>query len=327
VQDLRQYQAGAEGGVTPKSATDQFPRVLYAEELLSMCYGFRLTPKHLSADDVRHAVKEMQTSSTAETMLQPMRREHFDEALLRLAHLSAAKLASSVRQAEAGRRLDELLRLMLLYDVPRMRALVSEHRLREACAIGDVDVTRELIGQRVAVDARDYDGWTALHRASVSGHDECVQALLAASASLPQRGPNGYAALHFAAEFGQLRVVNLLLHARATPADVSDHGWTPLQRAAIDGHKGVVTALLTNAPNYPIDATDKAGDTALHDASRNGHVAVVRELLLAKAQIDAPNHAGHTPLDVARKAGRKDVADFLLNKVRAANKKVQGGML
>ena len=47
----------------------------------------------------------------------------------------------------------------------------------------------------------------------------------------------------------------------------------------------------------------------------------------AKAQIDAPNYAGQTPLDVAKKEGRKEVADFLLNKVRAANKKVQGGML
>ena len=60
--------------------------------------------------------------------------------------------------------------------------------------------------------------------------------------------------------------------------------------------------------------------TALHDASRNGHLGVVRELVLAKADLNSPNHAGQTALDVAKKAGRKDVAEFLTIKLRAANK-------
>lgn len=209
-----------------------------------------------------------------------------------------------------------------------MRALVSEHRLREACSTGDVDVVRDLIALRVAVDAKDFDGWTALHRAAVYGHDYCLSELLTAGASLPQRGPHGYTAMHFAAEFGHLHIVNLLLTAQASAADLSDgEGWTPLQRAALDGHHTVVAALLnanvdsrTGRTLYPLMARDKLGDTALHDACRNGHVRVVKELVAAKADLDAPNHAGETPLDVANKAGRKEVAEYLQMKLRTANR-------
>ena len=142
--------------------------------------------------------------------------------------------------------------------------------------------------------------------------------LVAAKASLPQRGPNGFGALHFACEYGHLPIVRLLLRSRAAPADRSDEGWTPLHRAALDGHAGVVSALLgankdarTGETLYPVNERDKQGDTALHDACRNGHLAVVKELVAAKCQLDAPNQLGQTPLDVASKASRSDVVDFL----------------
>ena len=326
VNDLKTFQAGGTQDYKAQAAETAYPKVLYPEELLSMVHGFRLIPKYLLADDVRSAVREMQTSSTADVGLLPIKKANFDEVLLRIAHYAAAK--SHARSAEAAKRLDELFRLFLLYDVPRMRALVSEHRLREACSVGDIDVCRELIGKRVAIDARDYDNWTALHRACVYGHEECVGELIAASASIPQLGPHGFTAMHFAAEYGQVRVVHMLLHAKAAPAELTaEQGWTPLQRAAIDGHDDVVKALLsaskdkrTGNTNYPIMSRDKAGDTALHDASRNGHLGVVRELVLAKADLNSPNHAGQTALDVAKKAGRKDVAEFLTIKLRAANK-------
>lgn len=282
-----------------------------------MMYGFRLVPQQLTEMDVRAAVKEMQPSSSANVALQPLRRELFDEVLLRLAHFAASRSAH-LKKAEAGKRLEQLLRDMLVFDVRRMRALVSEHRLREACSLGDVDTAAALIRERVAIDAKDFDGWTALHRACAYGHQECVQELIAARASLPQRGANGFTAMHWAAEYGHSTIVSQLLKAGAAPADRSDSGWTPLHRAALDGHVAVVSALLNSSKNktngastYPVTERDMHGDSALHDAARNGHLEVAKMLVAARAPMDVPNQAGQTPHDVASKAGRSDVAEFL----------------
>lgn len=321
VDDLKSYQTGNEGGSnapTGNAGNGGLPDLLAAEELISMVHGFRLVPKPIAHEDVRSAVREMQTSSTADVSLLPFSRERFEEVLLRLAHYAAAA-STTLKKAEAATRLDDLFRSMLLYDVPRMRALVHEHRLREACATGDLDVVKDLLAKRVAVDAKDHDGWTAVHRCCVYGHDNCLRELIHAGASLPQRGPNGYSPMHFAAEFGHLHCVHALLSAGASHADLSDgQGWTPLQRAAIDGHTAVVNALLnantdnkTHRTLYPIMSRDKQGDTALHDAASNGHTHTVKALCDARADLDAPNVAGLTPIDVAKKRNHKETAEFL----------------
>ena len=72
----------------------------------------------------------------------------------------AAK-STTTRNAEANRRLDELLRSMLLKDLPRMRALVAEHRLREACAeaqcvAGDAEARAK---EALASGLRDAGAW------------------------------------------------------------------------------------------------------------------------------------------------------------------------
>ena len=67
---------------------------------------------------------------------------------------------------------------------------------------------------------------------------------------------------------------------------------------------------------YPVSEVDRHGDSALHDAARNGHLAVVKELVGARAQLDVPNQLGQAPLEVASKAGRTDVAEFLQIKQR-----------
>ena len=89
----------------------------------------------------------------------------------------------------------------------------------------------------------------------------------------------------------------------------------------------VVSALLnariderTGRSLYPIMSRDKSGGTALHDAARNGHLLVVKELVASRAELDAPNHQGMTALDVATKEGRGEVAEFLQIKQRTSVK-------
>ena len=57
-----------------------------------------------------------------------------------------------------------------------------------------------------------------------------------------------------------------------------------------------------------LDQVDIDGDTALHKAARNGHVATVNLLLDRGAKMTITNHVGHTFLESAVAAGTDDVA-------------------
>ncbi|XP_046552784.1 ankyrin repeat domain-containing protein 39-like [Haliotis rubra] len=63
------------------------------------------------------------------------------------------------------------------------------------------------------------------------------------------------------------------------------------------------------------DKTDKSGYTALHYASRNGHLDVVRTLVDAGAHVDVTTRSGHaTPLHRAAYMGHTDIVKFLLSR-------------
>lgn len=57
--------------------------------------------------------------------------------------------------------------------------------------------------------------------------------------------------------------------------------------------------LLLNTLKVNTDVQDYNGDTALHDAARFGHAGVVKHLVDARANTQAKNREGQTPLDVA----------------------------
>ena len=56
----------------------------------------------------------------------------------------------------------------------------------------------------------------------------------------------------------------------------------------------------------PVAVRDREGDTPLHDAARNGHLAVVKALVAAwpvATPLDEPNHVGLSALELARRGG------------------------
>lgn len=92
------------------------------------------------------------------------------------------------------------------------------------------------------------------------------------------------------------------------PCRVLQDGATPLFKAAHKGHAGVVGELLKHGPELGLLAN---GQTALHGAAMFGQLACVRLLARAGAALSARNAAGLTPLQAARQAARRDVADYL----------------
>ena len=111
-------------------------------------------------------------------------------------------------------------------------------------------------------------------------------------------------ALHKAAAKGHLQAIGLLCSLDADVEAKNVLGSTPLHRAVSSKQAAAVKALL--AKGARLDAVNAIGNSALHVAAFQGEVDIAA-LLLHHAKHDsyrlvaAPNKAGLTPIDYARK--------------------------
>lgn len=94
---------------------------------------------------------------------------------------------------------------------------------------------------------------------------------------------------------------------------------SPLTDAAEAGNERDVTRLLDSGAD--VNARGDEGDSALHTAVWEGHIAIVRLLLTRGANVNAKNKKGETPLHWAAEKGLLDIASLLLEKGAALNAK------
>jgi ankyrin repeat protein len=99
-----------------------------------------------------------------------------------------------------------------------------------------------------------------------------------------------------------------LLHFAGASINSRSNGCMPLFIAAGEGRSDVVRYLL--AEGADVNAREKLGETALTEATHNGHVALVKELLSHGADINAIGNEG-TALDIAINRSNAEVAELL----------------
>jgi len=150
-------------------------------------------------------------------------------------------------------------------------------RLRLAARTGKLYPLQRILQRDPAYinEAREEDGWTALHLASFWGHVDCVKALLTAGAAADLMDIEGRTALHMACLYGEAQSVRLLLEANADAALMGRAGKTALDFAHESGATDCVAMLLAheaapveveivgeslNAFNQPADNTPTASD-------------------------------------------------------------------
>ena len=180
---------------------------------------------------------------------------------------------------------------------------------------GQVEAARILLLEaRADSESVTEKGWTALHLACKRGYPAVVQLLINAGANLGAKEiSHNWTALHFAALQWSLGNCPMCL-------SVPVHLWTcmriplgatPLLLACQEGHLEIVQALLAAGAN--LRARTLRGHAALHYASKNGHLGVVKVLLdAAGIEIDAVDNFGNTPLLLACSTGKLEVVRELL---------------
>jgi len=218
-------------------------------------------------------------------------RELLDRGLARVDHTVRLHSNQPLHQAAYTGSL-EIVRLLLEREAD-VNA-VNKHKntpLYLAALKNHCDLVRELLRARASLDVRCQDTCTPLDVACHRGHCDVVRCLLDANASL-ERLPHEPYPLHLAAAAGNVAVIELLLSHRQQ----ARHSTTEAATQAID-----------------LEWRDRAGLTALMHASKARKIAAVRELLDARADVNAKSDAsGNTALTLAAWDGALEIVRLLL---------------
>jgi ankyrin repeat protein len=159
-----------------------------------------------------------------------------------------------------------------------------------------------LLDAGVSPDLPDKIGMTPI---MLADRTAVADLLLARGAKLDSHDAKGHGALFTAAQRGDAEMVVWLL-AHGADAHAADHdGVTPLHLTA----NGRIVRLLVAAGADP-NARDAAGRTPADVAGQDPWV--LRELLLANADVELVDHDGHTPLHYAARSGSRRAVEMLL---------------
>ena len=134
----------------------------------------------------------------------------------------------------------------------------------------------------------------ALWTAALIGETEEVRLLLVAGADTEEKGGRSAgSALHSASMNGHDDMILLLLEHGADVSARDIYGETPLHRAVCKGHEGVILLLLQHGAE--VSSRDNFGDMPLHRAARKGLESIILLFIEHGADVFAKNVAGVTP--------------------------------
>jgi ankyrin repeat protein len=184
-----------------------------------------------------------------------------------------------------------------------------------AAARGDAAEIARLAAAGSAVDVRDSYARTPLHVAAYFGQQEAMRALAKAGADPNALERDRYDIVTIAAVANDVRSLDtaLAIGARATNV-TSRYDGTALIAAAHLGHDAVVRTLIR--AGAPLDHVNNLGWTAVIESIVLGdggprHVATLKALVDAGADVNLADRSGTTPLALARGRGFREMVALL----------------
>lgn len=205
--------------------------------------------------------------------------------------------------------------------------------LHEAAWRGQKDVAALLLARKAEVDAKDVLGRTPLCFAVMENHTDVAKLLIANKADVNAKSENDETPLYYAAARGQREAAELLL-ANGANVDSRTPDWeTPLYHAAkfgglekeSDDKAIAAVAAVLIAHKADVNATEKDGNTPLLAASERGYAMLANILIQNGANVNTPNKDGLTPLHLAALHGHKEVVEVLLANNADTNARIRNG--
>jgi hypothetical protein len=198
---------------------------------------------------------------------------------------------------------------------PSPAEIVAYDGLHRAAHLGDAAGIARLAAAGADVNARDGAGRTPAHVAAFASHDDALRALAAAGADMNALEHSAYDVVTIAAVANDPELMSLAI-ALGNRADLvtSPYDGTALIAAAHLGHHEVVRRLIS--AGAPLDHVNNLGWTALIEAVVLGdggpdHVATVKALVEAGADVRIADREGVTALAHAEARGYREIAELI----------------
>tara|TARA_R110000868_G_scaffold150271_2_gene373341 strand:+ start:5827 stop:6528 length:702 start_codon:yes stop_codon:yes gene_type:complete len=187
--------------------------------------------------------------------------------------------------------------------------------LHAAAAKGDVAAIARLGADKSLLNARDGHGRTPLMVAAHARRHAAAAALIAAGADLDALDRDRYDVVTIASVADDVEMLKIAIAAGANPGQTtSPYDGTALIAAAHLGHVGVVKTLI--AAGAPLDHVNNLNWTALIESIVLGdgganHVACLKALVDAGANVNIPDGSGVSPLGLAQRRGFGEMVKIL----------------
>jgi ankyrin repeat protein len=193
------------------------------------------------------------------------------------------------------------------------------------------DAAERLIKRGAKINAGNFLGNTPLHIAAFQEDTKMCDMLLKNGADINHRNKSGSTPLDYMVHQQSYKMTEYLLkHYAAPDSDKKARSFMfkdyilPLSRAAVLGNVRIAALLLKY--NAPVNARDRMGNTALHDAVRFNKKQMVIFLLNCNADWRIRNNEGKSAYDLAEKADiQKLIGAEFLKRLQLAQKKTWSG--
>jgi uncharacterized protein len=187
--------------------------------------------------------------------------------------------------------------------------------LHAAAARGDIPEIEKLAKTGAAIDGRDGNGRTPLHVAAFMSKQEAARTLMRLGADANALEAQQYDIVTIAAVINDVPMLKVALAGGCKATNVtSPYQGTALIAAAHLGHDDVVRTLI--AAKAPLDHVNNLGWTAVIESIVLGdggkrHVATLKALVDAGANVNLADRSGATPLTLAKRRGYKEMVKIL----------------
>jgi len=173
--------------------------------------------------------------------------------------------------------------------------------LHIAASCDNCDMMKELLDNKSDVNSKEKYGTTPLHVAAYEGHLNALKICLNNGADVNLIDDCNNTALHYATSRGHHHVIKELLDSKADVNAKDKYGRTPLHNAAFKGFSDSVKICLEHGANVN-----------MFENYHSGHRHVMKELLDSKADVNAEDKCGRTPLHNAAAKGNLDCVKLCL---------------